>query len=96
MSKKDREDKTETEGKTEIVLGRRYRDRITGFEGVATQRVHHLNGCIQIAIDPGVDKDGKMQARYNIDETSLVDVETLQPVESGAPRGGETTEAPRE
>jgi hypothetical protein len=42
------------------LLGRSARDRVTGFEGVITSVSFDLYGCIQVAISPRVDKDGKL------------------------------------
>lgn len=41
-----------------IVLGQIYRDRITGFEGVATGRAEYITGCTQVLIAPPVKTDG--------------------------------------
>ena len=41
-----------------ITLGQRYRDAISGFEGVATARYEYLYGCIRICLE-GEAKDGK-------------------------------------
>lgn len=42
------------------VLGRAGRDRVTGFEGVITSISFDLYGCIQVAVCPPVDKEGKL------------------------------------
>ncbi len=43
------------------LLGRRVRDRVSGFEGVVTSLSFDLYGCIQVAVSPPIDKDGKIQ-----------------------------------
>lgn len=41
------------------VLGYKVEDMVTGFEGVITTVSFDLYGCIQVVVDPGLDKDGK-------------------------------------
>lgn len=41
------------------MLGKKVRDKITGFEGIAVGRCVYLFGCDQIGIAPPVDKEGK-------------------------------------
>ena len=41
------------------LLGKTYRDRVTGFVGVVSSISFDLYGCIQAALTPSVDKDGK-------------------------------------
>ncbi len=41
-------------------LGMRVRDRITGYEGIASSIGFDLYGCIQVAINPGIQSDGKL------------------------------------
>ena len=43
------------------LLGMRVKDKITGFTGVVTSIGFDLYGCIQAVINPGVDKEGKLQ-----------------------------------
>lgn len=40
-------------------LGDRVRDRITGFEGIATTHASHLTGCDRFWLSPRVGQDGK-------------------------------------
>lgn len=51
----------------QIILGSKVRDRVTGFEGIATARIKYLNGCIQYCVEPVVDKEGKMPKSHYID-----------------------------
>lgn len=46
------------------LLGKKVRDRITGQEGVASSVSFDLYGCVQVAITPFVDKDGKPGDSY--------------------------------
>ena len=43
-----------------IKLGDKVRDRISGFEGIATSRTEYLNGCFQIEITPKLKKSEKI------------------------------------
>jgi hypothetical protein len=54
-----------------VALGTRYRDSITGFEGVATARYEFLYGCVRVLLEGT--KDGK-PAEYTFDEQRLTDV----------------------
>lgn len=40
----------------EIKLGDKVRDRVTGFEGIATHRTEFMNGCVQILVSPRLKK----------------------------------------
>jgi len=40
----------------EIKLGDKVRDRVTGYEGIATSKTEFLNGCIQIEVTPKLKK----------------------------------------
>jgi hypothetical protein len=42
-----------------IPLGSKVRDRVTGFEGIATTRSSHISGCDTYWVTPGLTKDGK-------------------------------------
>ena len=54
-----------------IVLGQKVRDKVSGFEGIATGRAVYINGCVRICIEPPVDKDGKYQEHTWLDESQL-------------------------
>lgn len=43
-----------------IELGTQVRDKLTGFEGVATARVEYVTGVIKYEVQPRVREDGKM------------------------------------
>lgn len=67
------------------ILGKKYRDVISGAEGVATARSEHLHGCVRVQLEWG--KDG--EAKYEwFDEQRLVDVETERPSLTTARTGG--------
>ncbi len=58
------------------LLGLKVRDRVTGFTGVAATIGFDLYGCIQVIINPGMDKDGKLQDQCWFDVSR---VEVLDP-----------------
>lgn len=50
------------------LLGKKAKDKITGFEGILTAKCSYLTGCDQYGITPPVDKDGKRQEVQWFDE----------------------------
>ena len=60
-------------------LGRKYKDKITGFEGVATGYVRYLTGCNQVLLAPAVDSTGALRDPQWFDEQRL-DVIDDEPV----------------
>jgi hypothetical protein len=71
---------------TQIELGRKYRDQITGFEGVAIARAEYLYGCTRVTLTAISGDDVK---EYTFDSPSLVDAE------SGTGYRSEKTGGPR-
>jgi len=61
------------------LIGHRVKDRVTGFEGVCASICFDLYGCIQAAINPGLDKDGKLGDSHWFDVSRLA-VMTEKPV----------------
>lgn len=61
-------------------LGATYRDKITGFQGVATGYVSYITGCNQVLLAPK-STDGTLKSSEWLDEQRLdrvaVDVLTL-------------------
>lgn len=51
-----------------IQLGVTYKDKVTGFVGVATGRVEYLIGCNQVLLVPPVGKDGELLDAQRFDE----------------------------
>jgi hypothetical protein len=48
-----------------INMGDVVRDSISGFEGTVISRIEYINGCVQFAVQPKIDKDGKLpDAQY--------------------------------
>lgn len=55
-----------------VVLGNRYRDSITGFEGVAVARTEYLYGCARVGLQ-GPASGGKVPDSQWFDELQLTD-----------------------
>ena len=75
------------------MLGKKVKDKVTGFKGIATARVEFIGGCIQYCVKPK-SQDNKMP------EGVYVDVEQLEVVGDGPeitprPTGGNQVEVPR-
>lgn len=70
-------------------LGSKYRDRITGFVGIAICQTAWYNGCDRVSLQPPVDKDGKMTQNESFDSTTLELIEEKTPLkvdDNGGPR----------
>ena len=50
----------------EIKLGDKVRDRVTGYEGIATSKTEFLNGCIQIEVTPRLKKGAAIKPEETI------------------------------
>lgn len=64
--------------KTNIKFGETYRDKNSGFEGVAVCIVKWQYGCVRVSLQPEIGKDGKLPETQGFDEESL---EGVKPVE---------------
>jgi len=69
-----------------IILGEKYRDGITGFEGVATARYEFLHGCVRYCLEKG-DKDGK-PTELVVDEQRIEMLKTKKKPKATATTGG--------
>lgn len=52
-------------------LGRAGTDKVTRFNGVVTSVSFDLYGCIQLLLNPGLDKDGKLQEQQWFDSNRI-------------------------
>lgn len=41
-------------------LGKKGKDKITGFQGIITSKCYHLYGCAQYAINPPINEKGEV------------------------------------
>lgn len=56
-----------------IELGKRYKDTVTGFEGVATARYEYLNGCVRYQLEaPKQDSGGILELIFDEQRLELV------------------------
>lgn len=71
-----------------VVLGKVYRDSITGFTGTCTGTCKYISGCDQVLLVPKVKDDGTYIEGHWFDDVRLVDPYTGKPVERTSERGG--------
>ncbi len=79
------------------MLGKKVRDKVTGFCGICTGKCEYLYGCAQFNIVPAVGDDGKLGDAQWFDEGRIEIVgEGVRPasVQSNIP-GGPNRDAPR-
>jgi hypothetical protein len=70
-----------------IKLGKKYRDTISGFEGVATGRFEYLHGCVRYQLEAGAKDDGGLQELI-FDEQRLEAVDPPRTITPRATSGG--------
>jgi len=73
---------------TEIQLGDKVKDMVTGFVGVAYSVCENFNGCIQFDIVPEVNKDG------TIAKGQWIDSQQLKIIKKGAVKPNNAEKAP--
>lgn len=73
-----------------VKLGKKYRDAITGFEGIATSRHEYMYGCVRITLEGGMDDPKEL----TFDEQRLEGGDGRKP-EPTATSGGSRTAPPR-
>lgn len=79
-----------------IELGRKMRDTVSGFAGVAMGQTVWLNGCVRVCLQPPVDKDGKLPEEKWFDEPQVEIVEDSPAIPAGArDTGGPLPSTPR-
>jgi len=60
----------------EVVLGKRYQDKVSGFMGIATATITYLNGCTQINLTPKTPKKAETKRDswyFDVQQIELVD-----------------------
>ena len=58
-----------------VELGKEYTDPISGYKGVAVNRIEYLYGCVRIGLQGKVNADGKKPDPEYFDEPRLLLVE---------------------
>jgi hypothetical protein len=57
----------------DVTLGATYRDRISGFTGVATSKTLWLNACLRVGLQGKVNKDGESKSfSYDVEDLEYV------------------------
>lgn len=77
-----------------ITLGEKYRDKITGFQGLATSRHEYLYGCVRYSLESELATAGGKSEEFTFDEQRLVPVPAA-PVAATATSGGPRPTPPR-
>jgi hypothetical protein len=54
-----------------VKLGYQYKDKITGFGGIATGHAQYISGCSQVLLAPPCAADGTMRESQWFDEQRL-------------------------
>lgn len=80
--------------KEQSLLGKTVRDKVTGFNGIATSKIEFLNGCIQYCVKPKMGADGKMPEGEYIDVEQLEVVNEKKVDVQSTPSGGPSAKAP--
>ena len=80
------------------LLGRKVRDNVTGFTGIATCVAHYLNGCSWVNVEAPVKDDGTLRGTefFDIQQIEVVGEGVMtkhDPIESVG--GPQRSEAPR-
>lgn len=78
-----------------IELGKTYKDKITGFSGVATGYVQYLSGCHQVLLAPPVNDKGELRGSEWFDEQRLVEGDEEKIVLDNSKNPGFDKEAPK-
>lgn len=74
-----------------IPLGKKAKDKITGFTGIIIGRIQYLTGCNQYGLCPSVGKDGKTGDTQWFDEGRIivtgkgVSIEAVKSKDNGGP-----------
>lgn len=76
----------------DITLGTKVRDKITGFEGIATGRATYITGCDQICITPQAE-GGDFKSSHWVDDARVetipgvgIEQDAVQGDDNGGPR----------
>ena len=65
-----------------IEFGRKYKDKISGFEGVATGQCTYISGCDQVLLTPKAKKSGEVpQASwFDVQRVVCIDGKNDKPI----------------
>jgi len=87
--------------KKKLKLGLKYRDKVTGFVGIAISKVVYMNGCEQYCLKAPIDKDGKLVDGQYFDDVQIELVKEpkkvdLKKVPKLKKTGGDMQDKPRD
>lgn len=69
--------------KTKIEFGKKYRDIISGLEGICTGIVKHQFGCVRALLQPKAKEDGTIPDGSWLDEEQLEGIEPVKKTSGG-------------
>uniref|UniRef100_A0A6M3KEQ4 Uncharacterized protein n=1 Tax=viral metagenome TaxID=1070528 RepID=A0A6M3KEQ4_9ZZZZ len=74
-----------TKIETNVEFGKKYRDKITGLEGIAISISKYQYGCLRVGLQPKAKDDGTVPDAVWFDEESI---EKIEPIEkkTGGPQ----------
>lgn len=72
----------------ESKLGKKVKDRVSGFTGIAVSETKYLQGCNRIVVQPTVKKDGTLPEAKNFDEPDLIVIDKGVGSQENAKPGG--------
>ncbi len=78
------------------LLGKKVKDKVSGFIGVATGKHTFLAGCDRYSVQPPVDKEGKLPEIQTFDDPQLEIVKEKKVVVKGKKPGGPMPVIPKE
>lgn len=55
-----------------IKLGKKYRDQVSGWEGIATAKYEYLNGCVRVELSASDDKGAPKGYVFDQQQIELV------------------------
>ena len=78
------------------LLGKKVKDKVSGFTGIVTGRHDFLAGCTRYSVQPEVDKDGKLPESQTFDDPQLEVVKEKKIETKGDDPGGPMPVTPKE
>lgn len=73
--------KKTTTMESQVTLGERYRDTVTGYEGVATACCFYLHGCERVTLEQWIASEAQLK-ELTFDAPRLVHLPTEKPVKT--------------
>ena len=64
---------------SQVILGEKYRDTVSGYEGIATAACFFLHGCERVTLEQWIERTSEMR-ELTFDSPRLAHVETQKQV----------------